>query len=420
MESISQAITYLENNETNKALTLLKQQLTNASAENKLLIADVYLEWGFLEEAKDVLEDLLMEFPNETELKILLADIYIEWEDDKAAIAILSDIKEDDPFYLQALLQQADLYQAEGLFEVAEQKLITAKRMAPKEPVIAFALAEFLFSMGEYQRAISYYEELYPETTEFANVSIVDRLAEASAAIGKYEEALELFGQVEDENPDFLFKYGLTAFQAHRNDIAIHVWEKLIKSDEHYHSVYQKLAKAYQAEGMLKEAFETCKQGLAKDEFNKQLYYDAGYLAYQLNDLEKGISFMRQAIVLDPDYKEAVLFLIDLFKENDEFHNIIDLIHDIKENGAFDPLYEWALANAYNEEEEYEEALKHYKEAYSSFKSDSEFLKEYGYFLVEEGNRKEAISLLTSYLELEPTDTEVEEYVLRLKDTSEE
>lgn len=40
--------------------------------------------------------------------------------------------------------------------------------------------------------------------------------------------------------------------------------------------------------------------------------------------------------------------------------------------------------------EMYSDALKHYESAYTSFKNHPDFLEEYGYFLLEEGMRKEA------------------------------
>src|SRR5699024_7040413 len=104
--------------------------------------------------------------------------------------------------------------------------------------------------------------------------------------------------------------------------------------------------------------------------------------------------FVRKAVALDPDYKEGVLFLIELFKEEEKFADIIDLINEIQQSGAQDPLYEWELARAHREIESYADALKHYREAYNTLNKDSDFLKEYAYFLVEEGRMDAAIQCL--------------------------
>jgi len=414
-DTLTKAVTLMENGQAEQALKLLKESRQTASDDEKFTIAEIYLQWGFLQEATEVLEALLKTYPDESELKITLADAYIELEDDASAITLLGEINETDPFYLQALVQLADLYQAQGLFEVAEQKLLTAKKTEPNEQLIDFGLGELYFSTGEYQKAILYYEKILPETSEIGSVSIPDRLGEAYAASGEYEKALSFFKDDESKDPDKFFKYGLTARQADREDIAINAWEHVIELDPYYHTVYYQLADAYEDEGMVSEAFQTAKKGLEFDEFNKELYFLTGRLAHQLDDNTESERLVREAIALDPDYKEAILFLIEFFKASDDYQQIVDLISEIKRNGADDSLYDWELASAYNNLESYEEALNAYRTAYDTLNKDSDFLKDYGYFLTEEGRMKEAISIFEQYLEQQPLDSDIHEYVERLK-----
>src|SRR5699024_90042 len=229
---------------------------SEADDDEKYTIAEIYIQWGFLQEALDLLNELIDESPHDSELKLMASDIYIEMEDDETALQLLEQVTKDDPFYLQALLQSADLYQAQGLFEVAEQKLLEAKQLDPGEVIIDFGLGELYFSTGEYQKAILYYEKIDEGTREEFPVSIANRLGEAYAAAGEYEKSLEFFQLSEgSKDPDKLFKYGLTAFQAGRNDISIKAWERVIELDPYYHTVYGSLAKAYENEGMVQEGY---------------------------------------------------------------------------------------------------------------------------------------------------------------------
>ncbi|MFD2630679.1 tetratricopeptide repeat protein [Oceanobacillus kapialis] len=419
METIMEAVRLMEAKQSEKAIQLLEGYLPSADHEEKYTIAELYIQWGFLQEAAVILEELLHLFPQESELKISLADIYIELEKDEDAIELLNEVDEEDEAYVQVLIQLADLYQAQGLFEVAEQKLLNAKQVAPNEPIIDFALAELLFSIGEYRGATNYYDKVASmEIKEIANVSINDRRAESLAASGEYEKALEIYQDQEMENSDSLFKYGFTANQADRKDIAIKAWERVVETDPYYHTVYHKLAGVYEEEGLEQEAYETAKNGLKYDEFNKELYFMAGQLAHKLNKNEESEKWMREAVAIDPDYKEGVLFLIELLKNNENFKGIIELVGEIKSTGANDPLYEWELARAYNELELYKDALNHYKEAYNSLNQDSDFLKEYGYFLTEEGRIQEAITVLDAYMAQQPLDDDVEGFLSRLKQAS--
>ncbi|ASN05515.1 tetratricopeptide repeat protein [Virgibacillus necropolis] len=419
METIMEAVHLMENNKTKAAIDLLEKHLPTADEDEKFTIAELYIQWGIYPEASYILEDLLQQYPDESELRVMLADIYIELDNDEKAINLLNEIKTDDPAYLPALIQLADLYQAQGLFEVAEQKLLAAKQLDPEEALVDFALAELAFSTGEYQKAITFYERILPKTNEVANISINDRLAEAYAASGEYELALTYFQEIESENPDTLFKYGFTAAHANRNDIAIKAWEHVIEIDPHYLSVYYELAKAYETEERTNEAYETINKGLQLDDFNKELYFYAANLAHQINKSDESEKYIREAVALDPDYKEAVLFLIEMLKIQEKYEEIPELIVEIKKLGADDPLYDWELARAFNKIELYNDALNQYNEAYNRLSQDSDFLKEYGYFLTEEGRIKKAISVFSEYLEIQPLDTDVEEYLGRLIQSTE-
>lgn len=413
------AVKLVENDQTKKAITLLNNYLQKATDDEKFTIAELYLQWGFLQEARQLLEELLHQYPDETDIKISLADIFIEMEEDEPAITLLNEISEDDPAYIQALIQLADLYQAQGLFEVSENKLLAAKQLSPGEVIIDFALGELYFSIGEYLKAINYYEKVKLKQDEVANISIDDRLGESLAAAGEYEQALTFFKDDGTENADKLFKQGVTAFQTDRNDIAIKAWEHVLEIDEDYHTVYYQLANAYQEEGMVEEAFKTAKKGIERDEYNKELYFIAGSIAHQLGQKGESKELIREAIALDPDYKEAVLFLIEFLKEDEDYKEITELIREIKKTGADDPLYDWELARAFNEMELFDDALKCYQEAYNSLNQDSDFLKEYGYFLTEDGRTKEAIPIFESYVLLQPLDEDAEAYLYRLKQTFE-
>lgn len=408
---INEALQLFENNQPDQAITLINEKYPEAKDGEKAAIAELYMQWGFLEEAIAILTELMNKHPEESELKVMLADLYIENNKDEEAMLLLNDITEEDDVYVQALVQLADLYEAQGLVEVAEQKLLAAKQHEPNEVILDFALGELYFSTGNYVKAINHYEKV--TVPEIADISIKERLAESYASTGKYEKALAFYQQLDSENPDILFKYGFTASQTQRYDIAINTWEKVIEQDPYYHSVYYELAKVYEKEELVNEAYKTALAGLEVDEFNKQLYMLAAKFAHQLGENMESEKWISEAIALDPDYKEAILFKISLLKDHEDHAEIIEFIRYIQEEGDNDPLYDWELARAYNEEESYNEALNHYKKAYNNFNSDSDFLKEYGYFLMEEGRTAESLAIFDTYLKWHPEDFEIEELIQR-------
>lgn len=415
METIIDAVQLMEDEKASEALSLLENKLPNANPDEKFAIAELYIEWGYVQQAEPILLELQKDYPDETDITLLLADIYIELENDDQAIYLLGQIDESNEAYIQSLVQLADLYQVQGLFEVAEQKLLTAKQMEPNEPLLDFALGELLFSAGDYKKAIIHYRKILP-TSNITSVSIHERLGEAYAEVGEYEQALQHFEQIDSENPNMLFKYGFTAYQANRTDIAMHTWEQLLELDPYYHAVYYHLATAYMEEEMPTKAYEIAKKGLQQDEFNKELYYLAAVVAHKLHHNDESEQYVREAVSLDPDYKKAILFLVERLKEKDNHVDIVELLIGLKDTGSYDALYEWELAKAYNELEDYKHALQHYQEAYNMLYDDSDFLKEYGYFLTEEGNISKAINIFKAYLNKNAEDTEVEEFLDRLNE----
>ncbi len=416
MEEINKAIGFMDDGNTAEALQLLGNVVQTATDEEKFAIYELYYEWGFFEKAVSILEDLLALYPGEGELIVPLTEMYIELKRDDEAIELLNQIGWEDPFYLEGLLHLADMYQTQGLFEVAEQKLLEAKKIAPDEMIIDFALGEFLFSIGQANRAIPFYKKVLEEEEELNGVDITERLAECHASIGHYEEALHYFGEIKTENPDTLFKYGLTAKGAKRLDIAIKIWQKLISLDPHYHSVYPELARVMQEENLIKDAFAVAKKGLIQDEYNKELYLIAGQLAAKLQKKEAAFTYLKEAVALDLDYQEAVLLLIELYKDQEQQGQIIDLITSIqKDMGANDPMYDWELAKAFAEVEQFTKAMHAYRRAADHLTHNSDFLKEYGYFLTEEGLPKEAIKVLEKYVAINPFDEDVLAFTERLK-----
>ncbi len=416
LNTIEQAIEMIHAGEIEEALSLLNETAISADIDTKLEISQIFVELGNHDLAQEVLEDILNTEPGNSEAKLLLADIMTDDNKDEQAIELLNEIQDGDDNFLQALVQLADLYQAQGLFEVAEQKLLIAKNIAPDEPIIDFALGELLFSSGEYHKSIVYYEKLKSKTEEFAGVNISSRLAEAYALNGEFESSLHYYQSLDTEDPETLFRYGFLAYKSERYEIAIQAWEKLLEEELEYPSVYLYLAKAYEEEGMLDEAYQAGNQGVEMDPFNKEMWFTAGRITLKTGNTDQAFDLVKKAISLDNEYQEALLFLVEAYKKREEYGEIIHLLTEQVEVEPLDGIFYWELAKAYNEEEEFKQALNAYQNAYNKIKQDTDFLKDYGYFLVEEGRTSLALEIFEEYLVLEPSDFDIQQYAERLKD----
>jgi len=414
MKDVERAIELVNAGEVDEALSVLTNFLKEATDEERFAVADLYYGWGFIDEAIQIVEQLLHTYPTEGQLITKLASMYIDVEKDDKAIELLNNMAEEDPYYVQALLQLADLYEVQGLYEVAEQKLFEAKQLEQDEKIIDFALAELLFSTGQYNRAIPFYERVSDSFTTLNDVAITERLAECHAFLGHYEQAFQYYEENDHDHPDTLFKYGYTAKQHGKEDVAIRVWRELIELDPHYYAVYPLLAETLLEKGLEQDAIRVIEKGLMYNDFHKELLVMAADLAWKENEIERAKEHIEQAIDIDIDYKEAVLLYVDILKTEDEYEQIAQFISFVKEQGANDPVYDWELAKAYEQLEEYEKALEAYEEASAHLQHDSLFLKQYGYFLTEEGKIEQALEVFEMYMKLEPFDEETKQFIERL------
>ncbi|WP_445492210.1 tetratricopeptide repeat protein [Niallia sp. 03133] len=416
MERVNEIIALLEEGQQEKALQYYNDIVKSGSNEERFVLGEEFFQLGFLEEAKQLFTLLLKAYPEEGELLVLLAESEMELGNEEEAISILEKINSEDASFPQALLLLADLYQMDGLYEVSEQKLHQAKKILPEEIIIDFALAELYAEQGRLMDAINAYKIVLQAETVIGGVNINGRMADCLSAGGAFEEAVTYYKKALEEKVEIntVFNLGLTSLQAGFTQSAIHHLEEVKALDPSFHSLYLYLAKAYEREEMLKEAYEAASDGMKQDEFNKDLYLYAGKLALKLGDEGNAEKQFREALAIDPEFIEAVLLLNKLFFTQDRFDDVMELIQLMEGQNIEEPQFLWDAAKSLQGLEKYSEALNKYRLAYTYFKDQPDFLYDYGYFLLEEGKRKEAAEIFNKLLESDPSNAEYMEIIDQL------
>ncbi|MEH7254852.1 tetratricopeptide repeat protein [Neobacillus niacini] len=416
MDRVNKIITMLENGQHNEAINEYNVVLTKGKPDEKFLLAEEMLQYGFLAEAKALVENLLVIYPEEGELLVLLGEILVESGDEEQAILVLEKISKNDPSFGQSLLLLADLYQVQGLYEVCERKLLKAKDLLPDEVIIDFALGELYSEQGEVTKALKSYEVVLKEHHEIAGVSIYQRMAELLSASGEFEEALFYYDKAIDDKLEIntLFGYAFTALQAGYNRTSIERFEELKELDPEYHSLYLHLAKAYEREEELENSLKVIQEGIRQDEFNKDVFFYGGKIAIKLANPELAEQYFREALALDPGFTEAALTINKLFFQQERYEAVIDLISQLDYVEDEEPQLLWDSALAYEKLEDYSYALDKYENAYTFFKNNEAFLNDYGYFLIEEGKTDLAAEIFKQLQKGDPTNGEYADLLDRL------
>lgn len=372
-------------------------------------LAEELYALGLTNQAQRTYLKLLQKYPAEDELRTTLAEIAIDNGENDEALAYLSQIKPTSPAYLQSLLVAADLYQTEGQFEVTAAKLKEAYQLAPTEPAVLFALAEYYYLVGDFQSAIPYYFELLKAgQLEFAKVDIAGRLGMAYAQLGHFDQALGYLKQVAPgyQTSDIRFQTGLTQLGLHQEAAAITTLKDLIKDDPQYAAAYPALARAYQARHQDAAALQTVQEGLAVDQYNEHLYALGAQIASRLKEPDLMDQYLQRAHDLAPDNVTIALEYSNLLLAQERDEENLALLAPLAQEAA-DPQVFWNLARSAQRLEQFDQAREAYQTAAAALGDNPAFLRDKINFDQEMGDRTTELADLRAYLALEPADSEL-------------
>lgn len=364
-----------------------------------------YLESiGFYPQAKQIYQQEVEQFP---EAYLSLASITAEDGDLEEAFAYLEEIQPDSDWYLNSLLVKADLYQLEGLADVAREKLAEAANLSD-ESLITFGLAEIDFELGNFQTAIKEYASLDNRAIyEQTGVSTYQRIGVAYASLGKFEVAIDFLEKaIELEYDDTtVFELATLLYDQEEYQKANIYFKQLdtISPDfEGYELVY---AHSLHAEHLTEQALEMTQKGLAKNPFDSQLLLFASQLSYELHDEEGAERYLLDARDKAEDLEEIALRLTNLYLEQERFDEVLNFEADQVDN----VLTKWNIARSYQALENLEKALEIYQDLQKYLKDNPEFLEQYIYLLRELGQFEVARHQAQHYLNLVPDDAAMQD-----------
>ena len=375
-------------------------------SDSILLDLAEYLESiGFFLQAKRIYNKLAPLYP---QVNLNLAAIASEDGDLEEAFGYLEEIRSNDPWYVNALMIKADLYQMEGLPDVAREKLVEASQLSD-DPIITFGMAEIDFELGNFTQAIKEYASLDNRTIyEQTGISTYQRIGVSYASLGKFEAAIEFLQKAieleYDESTVFelaVILYDQEYYQ--KANLYFKQLDTLSPDFEGYEYIY---ALSLHADHRAEEALFMAQQGLNKNPFDSQLALLASQVSYELHDTEKAESYLLDAWDNADDLEELALRLTNLYLEQERYEDILDLEDQDWDN----VLTRWNIARSYQALEDIEKARELYGELHRDLRDNPEFLEEYIYLLRECGELERAKQEAQHYLSLVPDDSVMQEF----------
>ncbi|KAA1040189.1 tetratricopeptide repeat protein [Macrococcus equipercicus] len=367
----------------------VSEVLTSEDHEGLFILGETLYQYGLVPQGMRIFDALYHLYPEEIELLVY----YIEGLIDENQVDKAIEVLHHAPMTAERLLLEADVYQQQGMNEVALEKLKTAEELAPDDLIITFALAELFYFDGEYLQAARRYEMLLAGGETYINhININSRLADTMLQSGNYEGAEQYYSMLDDKEmtSDDYFKKAIAFEKNDHLPDAIQVLTTLLDKDPDYMQAYLLLVNLYEAERLYDEAILIGKQGLALNEFFKELLVDTARVMLHTKNGEAE-PLLIQALTIDPSYTEAALLLSDYYKENDMFEEAVRLFSLIDEEDM-DPVVKWNLAYSYQQLERDIEAKHFYEQAYNELNENIDFLHDYYQYLLEIGGDSTAVS----------------------------
>ena len=399
----------LEEQDLAKAEHYFVKALENDPSELLYELA-TYLEGiGFYPQAKEIYLKIVEYFP---EVHLNLAAIASEDGQIEEAFAYLEEIKSDSDWYVSALALKADLYQMEGLTDVAREKLLEALTYS-EDPLLILGLAELDSELENYQEAIQGYAQLDNRTIyEHTGISTYQRIGFAYAQLGKFETATEFLEKALELEYDDLTAFELASlyFDQEEYQKAILYFKQLDTISPDFEGYEYGYSQALHKEHQVQEALRIAKQGLEKNPFETRLLLAASQFSYELHDVSGAENYLLTAKEDAEDTEEILLRLATIYLEQERYEDILDLQSEEPEN----LLTKWMIARSYQEMDDLDTAYEHYKELAGDLKDNPEFLEHYIYLLRELGYFEEAKVNVQAYLKLVPDDVQMQELFERL------
>ncbi|VOA40255.1 TPR domain protein [Streptococcus pneumoniae] len=396
MNNSQQMLQALEEQDLTKAEHYFAKALENDSSDLLYELA-TYLEGiGFYPQAKEIYLKIVEDFP---EVHLNLAAIASEDGQIEEAFTYLEEIQADSDWYVSSLALKADLYQLEGLTDVAREKLLEALTYS-EDSLLILGLAELDSELENYQAAIQAYAQLDNRSIyEQTGISTYQRIGFAYAQLGKFETATEFLEKALELEYDDLTAFELASlyFDQEEYQKATLYFKQLDTISPDFEGYEYGYSQALHKEHQVQEALRIAKQGLEKNPFETRLLLAASQFSYELHDASGAENYLLAAKEDAEDTEEILLRLATIYLEQERYEDILDLQSEEPEN----LLTKWMIARSY-------------QELTGDLKDNPEFLEHYIYLLRELGHFEEAKVHAHTYLKLVPDDVQMQELFERL------
>jgi|GEM_PF-3028052 tetratricopeptide (TPR) repeat protein len=275
-----------------KLVTLRPQNVADI-----LSLASLKINKGEIDECLSLCQRVLEINDKSINAHNIIGFCYIRLGKIDEAIKEFSSVIDLDPLNVIGHMNLAKIYTSTQRFEEAEQELLTVIKLQPDYEEAYLELGHLYFIQQKYDDAIKAYTKILENDPQ--NISVNIAVANSYFAQDKYDEALEILDPLR-KNPKFDDNLQLHSFLA---------------------SLFMKMNQTAEAEEEYKKVLNI------NPRFRPA--YDLGLIYTDQGKSEESIEIYKQALKLNPDLNEMLLYLAVAQQQSNQFKESLDSINKL-------------------------------------------------------------------------------------------
>lgn len=292
------------------------------SAEANLLSAKILLREGNEQQALEVIDNSLLSNNDSQALRLFRAKLLTLSSDLPAAAQEIKKLTELYPQQLDHFFLEASLLDRGGNSNAAEQALRRAISNNPLNQKAKIALAGYLNTKNEEQRAINLLHTYIAENTDGKNEEMQLLLADLYENEGQVEDARGIYSALQNSNSSRAIKaktkLALLAFRGGNSESALTILNEILIEDFTN-------TEALVSRGLVHLYAENTDQAITdflmalKSEPDSEAALLLAAKTYQLTNLNKqAIAFLEKLLQNNPANKKATLMLAKLLRDENQ------------------------------------------------------------------------------------------------------
>ena len=301
------------------------------NVKNILLSGNILFEQGKYEEAKSRYEEALGINPDNSSALYNMGITLLRLGDEVAAIEYLKRSASVDKIGAIAHLSYSKLgviFTRHRDYELAEKYLKLAVSVRPGDPIDRYNLGIVYLKLNRHEEALA--ELIKAEELGKDDAEVLENLGEAYSSLKQYDRSIDVYNRllaVNKRNVRVLSRIAELYYDKGDLDRAYESYERITflePATENARIAYLNMGNILDDAQRFGEAVDQYKRALAINPKDDAVYYNLGIAYKHLGQPERALESWRKANELKPDNPQPLLAIADYYNENKYYENAME------------------------------------------------------------------------------------------------